>query len=53
MTFRLAREGAGTRLTVTEEGFDKIPAERREEARRMNDEGWGIQLENVRSFVEG
>jgi uncharacterized protein YndB with AHSA1/START domain len=51
--FRLAPRGAGTRLTVTESGFDKIPADRREQALRMNGEGWSAQVENVRAHVEG
>ena len=42
----------GTRLSVTEAGFEKIPPERRGEAFRMNDEGWGIQMENIREYLE-
>jgi uncharacterized protein YndB with AHSA1/START domain len=42
----------GTRLTVVESGFDRIPIERRAEAYRMNDEGWGIQVGNIRKYVE-
>lgn len=48
---RLAEVPGGTRLTVVESGFDKIPGARRGEAFRMNSEGWGIQLENIRSHV--
>lgn len=43
----------GTRLTVIESGFDQIPPGRRTEAWRMNDEGWGIQLENIARYVAG
>src|SRR6266545_4509958 len=43
----------GTKLTVTESGFDNIPLARRAEAFRMNSEGWAIQMENVRKYVEG
>jgi hypothetical protein len=43
----------GTRLTIVESGFDQVPAWRRDEAFRMNTEGWAGQLENVRSHVEG
>jgi len=49
--FRLEKIPGGTLLTVTESGFDKVPANRRAEAFRMNDEGWGIQLENVANYV--
>lgn len=38
--FRLEPEGEGTRVRVTESGFDRIPAERRDEAIRMNSRGW-------------
>jgi uncharacterized protein YndB with AHSA1/START domain len=50
--FRLDPDGAGTRLTVTESGFDSIPAERRDEALRMNEGGWAAQVENLRAHVE-
>ena len=49
--FRLADEGDGTRLTVTESGFDAIPLSRRETAFRMNDGGWAEQLNNIRDYV--
>ena len=41
----------GTRLSVTEGGFEKIPPERRGEA-FLNDEGWGIQMENIREYLK-
>jgi len=50
--FRLEPEGEGTRLTVTESGFDSIPAERRDEALRMNTGGWEAQAGNIKSHVE-
>lgn len=43
----------GTRLTVTESGFDQVPAHRRARAFRMNEGGWGAQVENLRRHVEG
>ncbi|MGH6992923.1 MAG: SRPBCC family protein [Caulobacteraceae bacterium] len=51
--FRLRREGEGTRLTLTESGFDALPAERRDLAFRMNEGGWTQQVENIRAFVHG
>jgi uncharacterized protein YndB with AHSA1/START domain len=49
--FRLEEVTGGTRLTVTESGFDRIPAARRAEAFRMNDEGWAGQIKNVERYV--
>jgi uncharacterized protein YndB with AHSA1/START domain len=51
--FRLEEVAEGTLLTVVESGFDRIPAERRGEAYRMNDQGWTIQMENLRRHVTG
>jgi len=50
--FRLEPVTQGTRLTVTESGFDQLPAERRTEAYRMNDGGWTTQCENIRKYVD-
>ncbi len=41
----------GTHLTVTESGFEKIPANRRLEAFRMDTEGWIEQMENIAKYV--
>ena len=41
----------GTRLTIVESGFDRLPAERRETAFRMNDGGWLQQIKNIDRFV--
>jgi uncharacterized protein YndB with AHSA1/START domain len=51
--FRLADADGATLLTISESGFDRIPAARRAEAFRMNDGGWGKQIENVGRYVEG
>jgi uncharacterized protein YndB with AHSA1/START domain len=51
--FRLEDAPGGTMLTVVESGFDRIPASRRADAFRMNDEGWSAQVENLRRHVEG
>lgn len=51
--FRLDDEDGGTRLTVTESGFDALPAGRREEAFKMNDGGWAIQMQNIQAHVDG
>jgi uncharacterized protein YndB with AHSA1/START domain len=49
--FRLAKSKGGTLLTVTESGFDKIPASRRAEAFRKHDEGWAGQMESIKAHV--
>lgn len=49
--FKLESTAGGTMLTVTESGFDKIPAHRRMEAIRMNDGGWAEQVENITRYV--
>ena len=43
----------GTKLTITESGFDRIPLARRAEAFRSNDGGWTEQLENIARHVGG
>src|SRR5262245_15913624 len=51
--FRLREEKGATELSVVESGFDRIPIGRRDEAFRMNTEGWGIQMENITRHVTG
>ncbi len=49
--FRLQPIAGGTLLTVTETGFDKIPAARRAEALLRNDSGWAQQMKNIQAYV--
>jgi uncharacterized protein YndB with AHSA1/START domain len=49
--FRLEKTPGGTLLRVTESGFDRIPADRRAEAFRMNGEGWDMQMRNISDHV--
>jgi uncharacterized protein YndB with AHSA1/START domain len=49
--FRLEKTASGTLLSLTESGFDKIPANRRLEAFRMNDGGWTEQMKNIDAYV--
>jgi hypothetical protein len=49
--FHLAPVEGGTRLTVTESGFNKIPEHRRFEAFRKNEGGWEIQIQNINEYV--
>lgn len=52
VTFRLEPAGDETLLTVTESGFENVPADRRAEAFRMNEQGWTQQVGNIRKHVE-
>ena len=49
--FRLQPTPSGTLLTVTESGFDKIPAQRRAEALLRNDGGWAQQMKNIQVYA--
>lgn len=49
--FHLEEIPGGTRLTVIESGFDKLPPHRHGDALRMNDSGWSEQLQNIASHV--
>ena len=49
--FKLEKSPAGTLLTVTESGFDALPANRRDEAYRMNSGGWAEQVKNIQKHV--
>jgi len=50
--FTLHKTSGGTRLTVSESGFGKIPAWRRDEAFRMNGGGWTEQMKNIHAHLE-
>ena len=49
--FRLEEMADGTRVTIVESGFDKLPLARRAEAFRMNDGGWNEQCRNIERYV--
>jgi len=51
--FRLEATATGTRVTITESGFDRLPAdERRAEALRSNADGWETQLGSLARHVQ-
>ena len=50
--FRLEASEGGTRLTITETGFDAMPAHRREEAFVRNEGGWTTQVQNIAAHLE-
>lgn len=51
--FRIEEADGGTRLTVTESGFDAIPEEHRGAAFMRNEGGWSEQMKNIASHVGG
>ena len=52
VTFELSEIPEGTRVKVTESGFDRIPLARRAEAFRMNSGGWAEQMQNIARYVD-
>ncbi|MDH3216341.1 MAG: SRPBCC family protein [Candidatus Krumholzibacteria bacterium] len=51
--FRLEPTSSGTRLNITESGFNALPDdERRVNALRRNTQGWDAQAKNITSHVE-
>jgi uncharacterized protein YndB with AHSA1/START domain len=53
VVFELEEVPEGTRLTVTETGFDRIPVSRRGKAYRENEQGWAGQMEALRKYLAG
>ena len=50
--FRLEETAkGGTAITITESGFDRLPAARRAEAFRMNEAGWNGQSKKLAAHV--
>ena len=49
--FTLDAIPGGTLLVVVESGFADLPAHRRDEAFRMNERGWSIQIQNIAQHV--
>jgi uncharacterized protein YndB with AHSA1/START domain len=51
VVFELEEVPEGTRLTVTETGFDRVPPSRRSKAYRENDEGWAGQIKAIARYL--
>jgi uncharacterized protein YndB with AHSA1/START domain len=51
VVFELEEVAGGTRLTITESGFDRIPLERRAKAFAANDGGWTKQTELIGKYL--
>lgn len=49
--FRLEPTPRGTRLTVVESGFERLPPEGRGKAMRENESGWEEQVGNIARYV--
>jgi uncharacterized protein YndB with AHSA1/START domain len=51
IVLELEEVSGGTRLTITESGFDKIPLERRAKAFAANEGGWTHQLKLIEKYL--
>jgi uncharacterized protein YndB with AHSA1/START domain len=51
VAFDLEEAAGGTRLTITESGFDSLPASRRATAFSMNEQGWTAQATLVEKYL--
>ena len=49
--FTLAEAEGGTAVTIVESGFDALPPARRADAFRMNERGWGGQVQNLTRYL--
>jgi uncharacterized protein YndB with AHSA1/START domain len=49
--FMLEEAEGGTEITIVESGFDQIPLHRRDEAYRMDEQGWTGQIKNIERYV--
>ena len=49
--FRLEEAPLGTLLTLTESGFENLPAARREKAFQMHEHGWTEQMHNIERHI--
>ncbi|MCL1633400.1 SRPBCC family protein [Luteimonas sp. SX5] len=51
VVFELEETEGGTRLTLTESGYDKIPLARRAEAFESNEQGWEMQMTLIAKYL--
>jgi uncharacterized protein YndB with AHSA1/START domain len=52
-TYTLQEEQGGIRLTITNSGYELVPAEIRGNAMEQNAFGFGMVLENLKAHIEG
>lgn len=50
--FILEPSGNGSKLTVRESGFERLPEDKRLQAFRDNQDGWDAQAKNIKEYVE-
>ena len=50
--FRLEQSSPGTKLTVKESGFNRLPEDRRLTIFRQNEGGWKVQVGHIKDYVE-
>lgn len=53
VSFAFEAVEGGTRLTITESGFEDIPIERRRSAFEANEEGWTVQATLIEKYLSG
>jgi len=51
VAFQLEEVGGGTKLVITESGFDRIPLERRAKAFTANEQGWAAQAKLIEKYL--
>jgi uncharacterized protein YndB with AHSA1/START domain len=51
--FTLEDVEGGTKITVVESGFEKLPADLRDKVFRDNQGGWTEQMKNIEAHVDG
>jgi len=51
IVFQLDEAPGGTRLTITESGFERLPAQRRVAAYVANDGGWAMQTRLIEKYL--
>ena len=52
VTFRLEAVGSGTRVTVTEEGFEALPDKVRAKRYDLHKRGWPYQMGQLEAYVQ-
>ena len=52
VTFRLEEVEGGTRVTMREQGFEKLPEQYRKSRFEGNSEGWQIQIHNLENYLK-
>ncbi|HVU14536.1 MAG TPA: SRPBCC domain-containing protein [Phototrophicaceae bacterium] len=52
VTFVLEAVPDGTRVTISEAGFEKLPDEVRQQRYEMNGQGWSITLDHLASYLQ-